>query len=175
MRWLIVSCLALAGFSAANGQTGNDKPVAMQAGQWESTIAVTNLDFGGLPTEQATNLRRQMGTPRTTSQCLTREQVANPLSNMANQQNCEIARSVFAGGDIDISATCDAGQGKARMTLTGTYTSDSFTAQMQVESRATQPVVGGAQVFRMSATLRGRRLGRCTEPAAASKPVEATG
>ncbi len=52
MRWVAASCIAAAGLSAAHGQApANDKPVAMQSGTWESTMAITSLELTGLPKE----------------------------------------------------------------------------------------------------------------------------
>ena len=178
MRWVALSCFALAGFSAAHGQdSGAGKPVAMQSGLWESTTAFTDMEFTGLTKEQVEAMRRQVVPPLTASQCVTPEQAANPLSNVAQQDRCNYDRHVFSGGTIDIAGTCvQPDQGKVRINLTGTYTADSFNAQFRSESRFAQGGADRPWTVRMSAALHGRRTGRCAGEATIPKPGEgATG
>lgn len=163
MRWLVLSCFALAGFSPPHGQNaGPDKPVTMQAGLWESTIALTIVDVPGLPKEQLVAMRQPMSAPRTESQCLSPEQAANPLNSLAHQGSCNLARSIFSRGTIDIAGSClQPNQGKSRIAMTGTYTANAFTARFQVESRFAQPGVEGSRRAYLAADLHGRRTGRC--------------
>ncbi len=178
MRWVAASCIAAAGLSAAHGQApANDKPVAMQSGTWESTMAITSLELTGLPKEPLSAMRTQMSPPITESRCLTRQEAADPLRSMTHQGNCNLVRSLFAGGIINIAGTClQPGQGKARIVMTGSYTPDTLTAQFRVESRLAPTGTEGPRSFRMSAALHGRRTGRCQGNAATGKePDSGTG
>ena len=168
MRWLALSCFALAGFSPPQGpMVGNAKPVTLQSGQWESTTALTEVDVPGVPEKQLAAMRQTVSQ----SQCLSPEQAAHPLNSLTHQSNCSLARRVFAGGTIDFAGTClQPGQGKSSIVMTGTYTADSFAARFRVEGRFIQPGVEGPPTVRVSAALRGRRTGRCTGPPVFGKP-----
>jgi hypothetical protein len=108
-----------------------------------------------------------MSRPQTQSQCITPEQAANPMGNMMGQasQGCTFTKNTFTGGTIDVAGTCNppGGQGQAQMTMTGSFTADTMTGNINTEVRPTAAAAaaGGPQQVRMSGTFRARRTGDC--------------
>ncbi len=163
MRWLALSCFVAAGLSAAHGQgAGSPVPTGLQPGMWTITATVNELTVTGMPEEQAAAMRQSIDPSRPQSQCMTPQQAANPLSSMAEQGTCTFARSVFSGGTIDVAATCrQPNQDEVQITLLGSYTAETITAQYRADGRFT--TTGSPQTLHMSVAMNGRRTGHCPE------------
>jgi hypothetical protein len=157
---ILAPCTALL-FACSGGGSG----VALQPGQWETTVQFSNIEVPGVPEAQVAPMRQMMGQPQVRSQCMTAEQAANPGGNMMNpggaSGNCQFTKNSFTGGTIDVQGSCTApGRGTATMNMTGTYTATTMTAQVSTTVRppAGQP---GPQEVRMSGSLSARRTGEC--------------
>ena len=166
---MLAPCTALL-FACSGGGGASGGAVALQPGQWETTMQFNNIEAPGVPEQQLAAMRQAMSQPRTMSQCITAQQAANPMGNMMGQQQqgCNFTKNTFAGGTIDISGTCSPGGQQAQMTMTGNYTANSMNAQI---STSVRPPAGtpGPQEVRMSGTLSARRTGDC--PAGGTAPA----
>jgi hypothetical protein len=167
---LLAPCTALLFACSGGGGNGAGSAVALQAGQWETTMQFTSIEVPGVPEAQVAPMREMMSRPRTMSQCITPQQAANPMGNMMGQpqQGCNFTKNTFAGGTIDIQGTCSPGGQQAQMSLTGTYTATTMNAQI---TSTVRPPAGtpGPQEVRMAGTLSARRTGDC--PAGGTAPA----
>ena len=144
--------------------SGGGSSVALQPGQWETTVQFSNIEVPGVPEAQVAMMREQAGRPQVQSQCITQAQAANPMGNMMGQQasGCNFTKNTFAGGTIDVAGTCSPpGQGQANLTMTGTYTADTITSNMRMEMRPGATTPGAPQSITMAGTMRSRRTGDC--------------
>lgn len=134
---------------------------SMQAGMWEMTPKITDIQISGAPPGAAEQAKQMMASSlRPMSQCMTAAQAANPGEGFAaagggGGQNCTFSKNTFAGGNIDMAATCQTPAGPAQLTFTGSYTAD--TLNMEIGSQAS---AAGQQV-RTTMTMTGRRTGDC--------------
>lgn len=157
--------LVLAPFAALLFGCGSGSSVSLQPGQWETVMQFSNIEVPGAPEAQVAQMRAMMGQPQTRSECITPQQAANPMGSMMNPGGggCNFTQNTFAGGTINLQGSCNppGGQATAQLTMTGTYTATTITAQVNSEVRPTAATPGGPQMIRMSGTLRSRRTGDC--------------
>jgi hypothetical protein len=155
---------------------------SMQPGQWEMVTLVRSIEVPGAPPEVQARIRGQVGQSQTNQNCITPEEARNPLGQMQQmmargQARCRFSDQVFAGGVIRIGATCPTpgGQGSVQISMAGTFTATALQATLAVNTQGGTPGTPGAGV-RMSAELRGRRVGECRArpaPPAIRAPVPA--
>lgn len=134
---------------------------SLQAGQWEFTTKMTDIEIPGAPPAMAEQMKQAMASQaQTQSRCITPAEAANMGGNLANPsgsaQGCTFSKQTFAGGTIDVAGTCQAPTGgTVATTLTGTYTAQALDARISAN------VTGGPQQMRMTGTMTGRRTGDC--------------
>lgn len=146
----------------------------IQPGMWETTTRMTEIELPGMPPEIAEQMKAQIqNQSQTQSQCITREQAANPAGKMLSQgpdaQGCNFSDSVFEGGRINVRGTCPGpgGQGSATLSWEGRYTETTMEGRVSAEVQAPAGAAGsGPQTIRMAGTLSARRTGDC--PASSS-------
>jgi hypothetical protein len=166
MRHWIAAAPALLLIACGDGAGGGGgSAVALQPGQWETTVQFTSIEIPGAPEAAVAQMREMMSRPQTRSECITPEQAANPTGNMVSPggNNCQFSESTFAGGTIRVRGTCQQpGQGSAQMSMEGSYTATTMQAQIssEVQAPANAPQ-GGPQSVRMSGTFASRRTGEC--------------
>ncbi len=150
--------------------SGGGDSVALQPGQWETTMQFSNIEVPGAPEAQVAQMRTMMGRPQTRSECITPQQAANPMGNMMNPGggSCNFTQNTFSGGTINLQGACNppGGQGTAQITMTGTYTPTTITAQVSSEVRPAVASPGAPESVRMSGNLTSRRTGDCPAGAA---------
>lgn len=144
---------------------GGGDSVALQPGQWETTIEFKNIEVPGAPEAQVAQMRQMMARPQTRSECITAEQAANPSGNMVNPQggNCQFSENTFSGGRINVRGSCQQpGAGNVTMSMEGSYTATTMQADITSEVQAPQGAPPGSpQSVRMSGTYSSRRTGDC--------------
>ena len=166
MRHWIAAAPALLLIGCGEGGPGGGGAVALQPGQWETTVQFTSIEVPGVPEAQLAQMREMMSRPQTRSECITPEQAANPTGNMMSPGGgdaCQFSESTFAGGTIRMRGTCQQpGQGTAQMSMEGSYTATTMQANIssEVQAPAGAPQ-GGPQSVRMSGTFSSRRTGEC--------------
>ena len=127
-----------------------------QAGQYKAVITMTGIDIPGMPPEMAGH---GGGMTTTTEYCLTQAEVDKGYQEMMKRgQNGECTYESFnlAGGKLDAVMLCKAGEGDARMTMSGTVTptTSDFTATMAMK-------FADAPEGTMTFTAKHERLGDC--------------
>ena len=161
MRYTIAAAPAL--LLAACGGGGDS--VALQPGQWETSVQFSSIEIPGAPEAAVAQMKQAMSRPQTRSECITPEQAANPTGNMVNAGggNCQFSESTFEGGTIRMRGTCQQpGAGTATMSMDGSYTATTMEAQITSEVQAPEGApAGGPQSVRMSGTFTSRRTGDC--------------
>lgn len=169
MRYILGSLAATALIGGCSGGGDGEEAaadsVALEAGEWETTVSFTEIDFGeGMPEELAAMMREQLvGQAQTDSDCITEEEAADPQGQLLMPDgagdDCTFTEQVFAGGEISIQGSCSGRNGDepGDISLTGTYTATSIDAEMRVE--ATDPNMG---TMRMAGTLSSQRTGACS-------------
>ncbi|HTU10842.1 MAG TPA: DUF3617 domain-containing protein [Allosphingosinicella sp.] len=167
---VLTPCIAILAACGGSGGAGGGS-VALQPGMWETTVTFSNIEVPGVPEAQVAAMRQAMSRPQTRSECMTPEQAANPSGNMMNPGGqagaCQFSKSTFANGTIDVAGSCNAGgRGSLNMTMAGTYTPTTMTANV---TTAVRPPAGtpGPQEVRMTGSLSARRTGDCPGGAAA--------
>ena len=172
---MLAPCTALlfACSGGGGGNAGSGAALALQPGQWETTMQFTNIEVPGVPEAQVAQMREMMSRPQVRTECMTPAQAANPTRNMMNPGGaagaCQFPQSTFSGGTINVQGSCNAGaRGSLNMSMTGTYTPTTMNAQV---SSTVRPPAGtpGPQEVRMSGTLSARRTGDC--PAGGAAPA----
>lgn len=129
----------------------------LQPGNYELTTKVTNFEVPGAPA----GLAEQMKKEQKQTQCLTQAEIDNFGSKMAESSaqgaNCNFTKTAFGSGTIDVAGTCSGGGGEqATVTMTGSNTTDSFTATTNIEASQ------GGQQMKMTAETSARRIGDCS-------------
>ena len=127
-----------------------------QAGQYKAVITMTGINIPGMPPEMTGH---GGGMTTTTEYCLTQAEVDKGYQEMMKRgQNGECTYESFnlAGGKLDAVMLCKAGEGDARMTMSGTVTptTSDFTATMAMK-------FADAPEGTMTFTAKHERLGDC--------------
>jgi hypothetical protein len=141
----------------------------MLPGQWEMTTQVRSIEVPGAPPEAQAQIRSQVGRAQTNQECITPERARNPLAQMRQMMSqgqaarCQFTDQVFGGGVIRIGATCPgpSGQGSAQISMAGGFTGTTLQATLSVSAQGANPNMPGVTGMRMSAEIRGRRIGEC--------------
>jgi hypothetical protein len=173
MKRLIILAPAIALIAAGCSQGGADE---LQPGQWETVTTMKSIEIPGAPPEAQAQLRSQVGRAQTNQECMTPERARNPVQQMRQMMaqgqtaNCRFSDEVFGGGVIRIRATCPGpnGQGSGTVSVEGTFTATTIQATLSVSAEGANPAMPGATGMRMTADIRGRRVGDC--PAGAARP-----
>ncbi|NNC72562.1 MAG: DUF3617 family protein [Sphingomonadaceae bacterium] len=147
-------------FALIGACSGGGNPGEMNAGEWETVTAMTDIEMAGMPEEALAQMRAAMDNPRPQFHCLTDENAANPMETMvgggAVGRDCEFGNRTWEGGVIDVSATCQIpGQGTGEITLEGNYTATTMEADLVVV------VNGPVGEIRMAGTMTGEHNGEC--------------
>lgn len=141
--------------AAARGDTAFISP-----GRWESTVTIKDVSMPGLPPAATTQMKAQMGKSQQIISCLTEADVKKPGEKFFAgdaMKNCRYERFTMAGGKIDAAMACSQGDAKQEMTMTGTYSPESYT--MAMTSEASGRGAPGAMTMKMEMTA--KRAGEC--------------
>lgn len=133
----------------------------LEPGQWETTMAITDMAVSGVPADAT---KAATGTPTTTTNCVTPEQAAKPGADFLSgtrDGNCAYQRFSMAGDRIDAAMTCSPrgvpGATKIAIDLKGGYSPTTFAMGMNMNTD-----LPGKMAMTMTATVKGRRVGACT-------------
>jgi len=174
-RLILFALLALAACNSAPTVTATDAEVAAKVkaasldtpfvspGRWEGSMTISDISIPDMPPQMAERMKGAMGKARTFVSCLTPEEAKAPKEGFfgSEQKSCKFVRYTMGNGKIDAEMTCNQGDAKRTMTLSGTYGPDSYT--MTIASSGS----GGAKAGPMSAmsmkmNVTGKRTGDCT-------------
>ncbi|MXP08672.1 DUF3617 domain-containing protein [Pseudoblastomonas halimionae] len=173
---MATACLALAACGSSDADTDGDGKVSMEEaarksademikpepGQYRAEIELVEFEMPDAPPEMQELIKQQSGKGKETREfCLSDEDAEKGFEDMIRegQQNddCSFDKFEADGGKIDAVMLCEkAGEGKARMEITGVGTKTSSDMTMKVE--ATGP--GGQKVL-MTTKMKQERIGDC--------------
>lgn len=165
MRYILgtLAATALIGGCSGGGE-GTAESMALEAGEWQTTVTFTEIDIEGMPEELADMMREQLiGQPQTESSCITEEEAADPQGQLLMPDgagdDCTFEEQVFAGGEISLRGSCNGREGDepGDVSLTGSYTPTSIDAEISVEG--TDSDMGA---MRMAGTFTAERVGECS-------------
>jgi hypothetical protein len=144
-----------AGASDTGGAGGGAASLALQAGEWETTVQVTSMSMPNMPQGATT----QTPPPTTIRSCITPEQAARPNANFltgtGETGGCNFENFSMAGGRLQGAVTCNAQGTTMRSTFEGQFTATSYEMTTQVESNA------GGMAMNMATRTTARRVGDC--------------
>lgn len=133
-----------------------------QPGAWRIETQVQDVVGEGVPPELLQQMKTQMGTLSSESQCLTPEQAARPSSEMfAGKQrggSCKYDSFEMSDGRMKATMSCPNASGaKMAMTMDGTYSKTSY----QVDSAMRMESGAPGQSMTVKVQSKGTRTGEC--------------
>lgn len=136
-----------------------DANLRFNPGRWESTVKFMKIDMEGVPPEAKAMMEKVMAKDRTFDSCLTKEEAEKPEGKFFGQADdrCKYDNFTMGGGKIDAKMTCKAEQGEQVMTMTGTYTPDTYAMTMTVAGKGMNN-----RPMNMTMSVSARRAGECT-------------
>ena len=144
-----------AGVAEAGGGGGGAASVALQPGQWETTVEVTRMNVANMPA----GVTPPMPPPTTVSYCLTAEQAARPsadfLTGSGESGGCTYQDFSMASGRISGTVTCESAGTSMRSTLNGQFTPTGYEMNTQVQTTAS------GMTMDMETRTTARRTGDC--------------
>jgi hypothetical protein len=128
-------------------------------GRWESTMKFVKLDMEGMPPEARAMMAKAMGKDRVFASCLTKEEAEKPEAKFFGQadEHCKYDSFSMGGGKIDAKMSCKSPQGAQAMTMTGTYTPETYAMQMSINGKGEE-----GKAMSMTMALSAKHNGECT-------------
>lgn len=170
---------ALGMLGGCGGGSGGGNVVAMEAGEWEMTTRVTNVQMENMPPEMREQGNRAQNQSSTARNCLSvtadviriqnlRFTVPVPMAGPGPAPGCRMPELTMEGGRIRLQMSCEGmpaggmmGSGQTMAVsgeMTGTYT----TSSVDITGRGEVRIGGGRGSAEMRVT--GRRIGPCPPP-----------
>lgn len=139
---------------------GNESFIA--PGKWRTRVTLLDVEIPGMPAQMARQMKESMARMQEHGHesCLTEADVKRPKEDFfAGKSNeCRYDHFTMSGGKIDAVMRCEGkGPGAMTMTINGTYSRDSYSADMSMDVRNGRE--GG---MRMRSRSEARRIGECT-------------
>jgi hypothetical protein len=138
---------------AAGGGGGAPGAIALQAGMWEFTVEVAEMNIPNMPKGMV-----PMPPPTTIRNCLTPEQARAPDANFfsgKNEGGCTSQNMTFGGGRIAGTITCETPQGTTQVVLDGRYDATSYQMTQNIQAQM------AGQSVNMQNRVNARRVGDC--------------
>ncbi|MGQ0588105.1 MAG: DUF3617 domain-containing protein [Sphingosinicella sp.] len=162
------SAIAMLLLAACGGQSGNEQAaasgegkssasVALQPGQYETTVEVTRVAMANMPNMPAG--MTPPPPPTTVRSCLTPEQAARPnanfLSGSGDTGGCEYSNFSMDGGRMRGTVQCDSEGSTMRSTFDGRISGDGYQMTSQAQ------VTASGMTMEMDTRTTARRIGDC--------------
>ena len=134
-------------------------------GRWETKVSLLNIEMPGMPPQFAARMKESMSKIQggTYTTCLTEADVKKPKEDFfaGRSKNCRYDHFTMSGGKIDATLNCtNQGEGGTSSTMTmsvvGTYSSDSYEADMSMDSSG-----GPRGGMKMKSHTESHRTGEC--------------
>lgn len=132
----------------------------LSPGRWESTVTIDGIDIPDIPPEMVANMKK-VAADRTVTSCLTPEQAKKPAAEFfggKDRKDCRYDRFTMGGGQLDAKLTCEGGDGKATVTMKGTYAPETYRVAMTTDAGSAQSPHGPMSI---AATVNAKRAGAC--------------
>jgi hypothetical protein len=150
VRIIAATCVVVGLMVAGAAQA---EPVDMNPGEWQIT---TTVKIEGMPA--GSPMPSQLP-PQVVERCLTQEDLV-PKPEQQAQQQCKITEQEVIGDTVKWTMTCDAPEGGAKGSGTGTITYSRETLKGAFIMKTQVPGMGE---MTMSSKIEGKRLGPCEE------------
>lgn len=172
LPWIALSAaLALGACSSEKAVTATDASVSDVAkkvagsglkfnpGRWESNMKFVKLKMEGMPPEAQAMMSKIMGKDRIFASCLTKEEAEKPEAKFFGQADdrCKYDTFSMGGGKIEAKMTCKAEGGMQTMTMSGSYTPDTYDMTMSINGQGME-----SKPMSMTMALSAKRNGECT-------------
>lgn len=147
----------------AVSRSGVANDLYLQAGEWQVTGTVEEMNIPGLPPQAQAQMKKVMGAAQTTNYhyCLTAEEAKKPRGKFfsgKDANNCRYDHFTMGGGKIDAAMSCHGqGPGNMNMAVTGTYSPDSYSTHVSMNMQGTP---GGNMTMKVRSEA--KRVGECT-------------
>ena len=167
------SAIAVLLLAACGGQSGNEQTatngaggasgsgsanVALQPGQYETTVEVTRMSVANMPNMPA-GMTPPTPPPTTVRSCLTPEQAAQPnanfLSGSGDSGGCEYSNFSMDGGRMRGTVECSSEGSTMRSTFDGRIGGDGYQMTSQAQ------VTASGMTMEMDTRTTARRIGDC--------------
>lgn len=164
------STIAVLLLAACSGQSGNEQAatngasesgsasVALQPGQYETTVEVTRVAMANMPNMPA-GMTPPTPPPTTVRSCLTPEQAARPnanfLSGSGDTGGCEYSNFSMDGGRMRGTVECSSEGSTMRSTFDGRLSGDGYQMTSQAQ------VTASGMTMEMDTRTTSRRIGDC--------------
>ena len=139
-------------------QSGVMTSSSFEPGLWQSKINVEEMNIPGLPPEYAAKMKQNIARVRTSSHCVTPQEVKKPKEDFfGGDKSCKYQNFTMGGGKLAVEMTCNEEGSAQRTSLTGTYTPTSYSVDLS--SRTTD---SGNQGTSMKMHVDAQRVGECS-------------
>jgi hypothetical protein len=166
MRILTIVPICLAVAACSGGDEANNQaaaPETMPAGTWQTSFEVTKFDSADKGTPA---LKAKVGDKEQGSACIpaSRSVEATPELFAGAGYSCTYQTSYIKQGMINANIQCTRPElkGTINMSVSGSYTADSFEAEVETNS-----YLAGPGNFRMTRKVKGKLTPGACQPAAA--------
>lgn len=135
----------------------------IQPGRWEGTYTMHDMEIPGManmPPAAREQMKAQMQQTRQFVNCVSEEDVKKQKAFYMGDENknCTYDHFTMGGGKIDAAMTCNSGrEGAMAMTMTGSYSPDSYRMDMTGKGQGAGPTAG----MNMKFSVEARRVGAC--------------
>ncbi|MGK6319340.1 DUF3617 domain-containing protein [Sphingomonas sp. DT-204] len=152
---------------AAKVEAAGGGQALMSPGQWQSTVAISDVKVPGMPAAAAEQVKASMAKTQNFTTCLTAEDAKQPKGNFFGGDQggqCKYDHFTMSGGKIDAVQTCTVAGTQRKMTMTGNYSPDSYKIAVTSAGQG-----GGGNPMgnmEMTMTMEGKRTGECAAPKA---------
>jgi Protein of unknown function (DUF3617) len=167
----LCGALALAGCGSGKTVTATNESVSGVAkkvadsglrfvpGRWELTRKFIKLDMQGMPPEAEAAMQKAIGKEHTSASCLTKDEAEKPAAKFFGQaaHDCKYDTFSMGSGKIDAKMSCKTAQGAQVVTMTGTYTPETYDMTMSVNGSGP-----GGKAMSMTMAMSAKHHGECT-------------
>jgi len=133
-------------------------------GRWEGALTMHDFkmpNMDKLPPAAREQMASRMGASKPFINCVTEEEIKAKHGFFTGQndanKNCRYDHFTMAGGKIDSAMSCTMPTGKMAMTMTGTYSPDSY----HMDAASTTSGAAPVGEMSMSMSIDAKRVGAC--------------
>lgn len=135
----------------------------VEPGRWESKVTVLDVEAPGLPPQFMAQMKQSIGKVQggTVTTCVTEADIKKPREDFfaGRSKNCRYDHFTMSGGTIDARMSCASDRGGTmNMSVTGTYSPDSYEATTAMTMAGAGGKMGG---MKMKSHTESHRVGAC--------------
>lgn len=136
------------------GGTGN----FVRPGKWSAKITIEDMSMPGMPPEAKAHMQGIIGRTDGHESCLTEEEAKRPKEDFfaGSDKNCRYDHFNMGGGKIDAAMKCSENGSTQTMTMTGTYSPDTYAMRMSMQGDGR-----GMEGMSMKMRVDAKRIGAC--------------